>query len=229
MVFAYSFYLDTMGQNDGTDKTDKSSEFNFEGDDKRPILGEDLGSGKGNEESTGSGTMPPPNAGFAGMGESLNLAHLIGKETLNWVRGDLEGKPTEIKQLGEDFAQKLNWYVGCTILAQYARVPALFDVLNTVGDKLFAANIVDAVTDPNDLVNMYTSMTKEIMGIMEFARKFVVQNKDYLADNSNFFDRSLFEKIKSLPTDMVKDYLTLFQIVETKGQDVLKQMIEEYK
>lgn len=197
-----------------------SGEFDFEGNEKRPILGDN-----NNKKQEGS---TPPNPEFKGAG-TINLAHLIGQQTLDWVRGDLEGKPQEIKQLGEDFAQKLNWYIGCTILAQYARVPSLFDVLNKVSEKLFAQNVVEIVNDPNDLMDLYNGTTKEIMNIMEFARKFVVQNKDYLADNSNFFDRSLFEKIKSLPTELVRDYLTLFQIVEMKGQDILKKIIEEYK
>lgn len=161
--------------------------------------------------------------------KTIDLAHLIGKETLSWVAGDLEGKPQELKQLGDDFAQKLNWYVGCTILAQYARIPSLFEALETVSKKIFNPITLESTTDVEDLTRLYNGISKEITQVMEFARRFVVQNKDFLADNSNFFDRSLFEKIKSLPTDTVRDYLTLFQIVEMKGQGILKEIIEKYR
>lgn len=205
-----------MGQEkDGNENSvDKSGEFNFE-DNGQPI------------EQKKEGTPPDPDKKSGRS--TINLAHLIGKETLNWIKGDMEGKPQEIKQLGEDFAQKLNWYIGCTILAQYARIPSLFEALETVSEKLFENDTLQNVTDTEELVDYYNSLSKEIMQVMEFARRFVVQNKDYLVDNSNFFDRSLFEKIKSLPIDAVKDYLTLFQIVEQKGQQVLKDIIDKYK
>lgn len=158
-----------------------------------------------------------------------NLAHLIGQQTLDWIRGDLEGKPVELKQLGDDFVQKMNWYIGCTILAQYARIPALFDTLNQVSGKLLNKNVVEMTTDVDELTKIYGGVSREITQVMEFARRYVTQNKDLLADNSDFFDRSLFEKIKSLPLDLTKDYLTLFQIIDHKGHSVLKEIIEKYK
>jgi hypothetical protein len=181
-----------------------------------------------NEQSGKPKDIPPVNE-KKGFGQSLNLAHLIGEQSLAWVRGDLEGKPVGIKQLGDDFTQKLNWYVGCTILAQYARIPALFDALGTVSETLFNNVTLAEETDPVKLMEYYKNIQKEIMQIMEFARKFVIQNKDMLADNSSFYDRSLFEKIKSMPMDQVRDYLTLFQIIESKGQNILKEIIETYK
>ena len=196
---------------------DMEGQFDFEGTEEKK------------ENSQGSDKEPDKENDEEKVG-ILNLSHLLGKETLDWVRGDLEGKPQEIKQMGDDFAQKLNWYVASTILAQYSRLPTLFNTLEGVSKDLFAQVGTEKFKeDPENLVKVYNGLNREIGQVMEFARKFVVQNKDYLADNSNFFDRTLFEKIKSLPVDSLKAYLVLFQIIERKGHGILKEIIEKYQ
>lgn len=157
--------------------------------------------------------------------EAINA--LVGKSTLDWLRGVNTDKPVELKQLGDDFQQKVNWYLGCMVIQQYSRIPTLLSTINEVSAQLQVVNV--GMTDPKALGELYKVLTGDVKNIMEFAQKFAVQNKELLTDNASFFDRQLFEKIKSLSVEQIRDYLTLFQIVEAKGSNVLKEIIEKYK
>jgi hypothetical protein len=94
---------------------------------------------------------------------------------------------------------------------------------------LLTKGAIEQTTDVKDLLATYNGLNREINQIMEFARRFVTQNKDLLTDNSDFFDRSLYEKIKAMPVELLRDYLSLFTIVEQRGHSVLKEIIEKYK
>jgi hypothetical protein len=155
------------------------------------------------------------------------LDSLIGESTIDWLTGEVGAKPLDIKKLGDDFAQKLNWYIGTVILTQYARIPVLLDSIKQVEAKIVAD--IPNLSEPKELVETYKMLSGDVSSIMEFARKFVVQNKEHLSDNASFVDRQLFEKIKSMSVDEIRDYLTLFQIVDVKGKAILKEIIEKYK
>lgn len=159
----------------------------------------------------------------------INFKKLIGEETINWLKGSQSGKPEGLKQLGEDFAVKMNWYLGCTVLAQYARIPELFEALDIVSEKIFNIDDLRLITDQKELHLTFDKLSREINSVMNFAQRYVTQNKDLLIDNTNFFERQLFEKIKSMSIEQIKGYLSLFHIIDIKGQQTLDEIIEKYK
>ena len=161
--------------------------------------------------------------------ESSDLSSLIGKNVLGWIKGSIEGKPKDLRQFGEDLAQKMNLYIAGVVLSQYSRIPKLFEALEVVEEKMLDKEELALLTDGDEISKAYNNITKEINSVINFAQKYVIQNKDLLIDNTNFFERQLFEKIKMMSIDTIRDYLAFFTIIDTKGSNLLKEIIEKYK
>lgn len=163
----------------------------------------------------------------------FDLSRFITDDVLKWLAGGVD-QPESIRKMGDDLATKMNWFLALSVLSSYSRLPKLIAARKKLEDQLYSEeSINDIMTshidDPAELAALNDKVSKEIGGVLEFARKFIVQNKDYLTNDSTFFDRSLYEKIKAMPTDMVRDYLTLFSIIEKRGTNLLKEIIENYE
>jgi hypothetical protein len=165
------------------------------------------------------------------MGKNANrklpdMPALMG-EVMEWVSGKGE-KPQHVRQMGDDFPQKLNWYVAQAVLSQFERLPLLLKAQGKLADRVWEDGTVDAV-EPQDVYAAYCNVSREIATVTELARKFVVQNREHLLDDANMFDRQVYEKIRAMPPEHLRDYMELFRLVDDFGHTALKEAVRIVK
>jgi len=159
-------------------------------------------------------------------GPSTDYLELAGAGMMKWLVGEMDTRPEEIKKLGDDLATKMNWYLAMSAISMLEGVPYLLRKKRLL-EKALGPDI-DIASDPNEILKYHRSVSVELKEIMEYARRFIKENKDFLTDNSDFFDRKLFEEIKSMGSELVKDYLTFFSIIDKRGHNLLKELIKKY-
>lgn len=155
------------------------------------------------------------------------LMSLINQNMLNWMAGTQDVKPDELKKLGDDLANRMNWFLAASAVSMLEGVPLLLKKKRLLEKKLEPE--VNSALDGKDIMALHKSISGELKEILEYTRKFIKENKDFLTDNSDFFDRQLFEGIKAMPTELKNDYLMFFTIIEKRGHNLLKQLIKEYR
>lgn len=64
-----------------------------------------------------------------------DLSDLLPKEIFDWLGGGVDA-PVKLKNLGEDIVNKLSWVTTSVILAQYSRIPRLFDYIRKAEEVL---------------------------------------------------------------------------------------------
>ena len=138
------------------------------------------------------------------------LETLIPQEILNWIKGEAE-QPHEIRKLGDDIAAKLNWYIVYVVLAQYSRIPNLFNFLQKAEAHIYDSELEFKEGENiniKDLQVKYAKAADETNNILEFARKFTLQNKDILAGSDlSPEDKMLLDRIRQLKPSQVSTVL----------------------
>lgn len=158
---------------------------------------------------------------------STLLMSMLGGDMLKWMAGEQEAKPEELKKLGDDLANRMNWFLACSAVSMLESVPQLLKKKRSLEGKLDFE--VEGAVDRSDILILHRSISVELKEILEYSRRFIKENKDFLTDNSDFFDRQLFEGIKAMSSELKNDYLMFFTIIEKRGHNLLKELIKKYR
>ena len=145
---------------------------------------------------------------------SFDVEKIIPEEIFKWLHGETS-QPEHIRKLGDDITSKLNWFIVFSILSQYARIPHLFRWLGKAEQKVFDLaedfNTAD-IEDAKILFDKYKKASTELESVLEFARKFTLQNRDVLKGHVvSSEDRSLLDKIKKLKPEEVEEVIELLK------------------
>lgn len=141
----------------------------------------------------------------------LNVSDILSDELIDWLMGNGE-KPKEIRKLGTDITEKMNWYIAFLIISQFKRVKPLFDYINKAEDRVFDSDeLEDEYTSSKKIQEKYQNAVSELNTILESTRKFIVQNKDLFGDNIDDMDRELLDKIKRTDTKTIKRIINLLE------------------
>jgi len=146
--------------------------------------------------------------------EPVDFAKIIPPEIFEWLSGQRPETPPEIRKLGDDILTKLNWFIVHIILAQYSRIPKLYAYLQKAEQKIYNISEIDDKSIKEIQFN-YKEITSEVQELLEFARKFSVQNKEVLVGSElNPEDRALIDKIRQLPPSTIKKVLEIIEEAE---------------
>lgn len=156
---------------------------------------------------------------------ALDFTGVFSPEVMQWLAGGGE-KPQDIRKL-DDVFPKLNMFLVLNQLKQFQRLPNLYAVQQRLEEKLYSKDSIDAlITKDEGIISTYNDVKREIKNIAEQSRRFIVQNKDISQNDDSLLDRALYEKIRSMSAEQLKDYLEFVSIVERKGTQVLKDFIK---
>lgn len=139
----------------------------------------------------------------------------------NWLSGRGE-IPQDIRLLGEDVNKKMHNFLVFSILAQFQRIPALFEFVKQSEKQLYKSDEIESMS-VIELNDKYSRATTELDNVLEFSRKFLVQNKSQ-GDVGNKEDLVLLDKIKSLSVEKVKSVIDLIEELE---EEEAEKKIEE--
>lgn len=136
-----------------------------------------------------------------------DLEKLFPKDILAWIKGE-GGQPDEIRKLGEDITSKLNWYIVYVILGMYSRIPTMFTFMQKAEAQIYDSESEFASgksINVKELTVKYLNCASELNNVLEFARKFTLQNKDILAGSDlSDTDKILVDKIRQLKPEQVR-------------------------
>jgi hypothetical protein len=140
---------------------------------------------------------------------------IIPEELYSWLSGEGE-MPQSLRQLGDDISSKMNWFIVVTVLKQYQRIPQLFDYITQAETQLYAENDFNGDAEGNvdidTIRDKYGKATAELEKVLEFARKFTLQNKEVLGGSQQSEqDKDLLDKIKRLNPSAVQKIISIIE------------------
>lgn len=142
---------------------------------------------------------------------AANIDKLIPTDILKWLQGESE-QPEEIRKLGDDITSKLNWFIVFVVLSQYSRIPQMFKYLAKAEAALYTDKDFEGEINVTTIYEKYTKVTGELEKVLEFARKFTLQNRDILKGSGvSEDDRQLLDKIKRLKTEEVTQIIAILE------------------
>lgn len=161
----------------------------------------------------------------------IDFSQLFNEQVMQWLAGGSE-TPTDLRKL-DDVFPKLNMFLILHQLNQLQRIPRLYEILSKFEEKLYSDEELTLLFNDEESkgkwLSGYNDIRKQISSITESARRFIVQNKDIVGDNSSLLDRALYEKIKAMNSENLKDFLEMVSIAERKGYQVLRDFIKQNK
>ena len=141
----------------------------------------------------------------------VDFGKVVPPEIFEWLAGDKE-MPAEIRKLGDTINQKLNWFLVHSILAQYTRIPRMFAYMQKAEEVIYDMKDFEGDNVDRDTVRKnYSRLTSDLESLLEFSRKFTVQNKDIIGVETNPEDQVLLEKIKAMSPEMISKILKIVE------------------
>lgn len=125
------------------------------------------------------------------------------KEVIDFLASDTGATPNEISKVQANTEAKLQTIISAVAIQNLSRVCCMNEFLLSAEKNFYSAAKADLETDSDRLKSMIESAQKAMISILEFTRKFLVQNKDDMRPRKGDAD-DLALLLKSLPDDKVK-------------------------
>lgn len=142
--------------------------------------------------------------------ETLKADGEIPKEITLWLKGVLPSPPEGVKGALKDVNEKLQWVLVWNVVKQLSRVSSNTEVIDKIEKLLVKDEYLDDYSN-RELMQLHKQMVSNNMSVLDYARKFLLQNQDMLTRLDN-------------PTD---NLLTLLRKMDGESIAILKSIIEK--
>lgn len=148
-------------------------------------------------------------------------------ELVQWMAG-IQGEPPDaLKKILNNIAYKLSWAMAYQIVELLSRIQKTSKALRTIEDKIFNETYLQSL-EPGSaaLLDIYDRAVRCQENQLEFIRKFIVQNKDTLADLNNDVDE-VKELLSQLPAAKLAKLKTKLKDLVKEGSNSEPQVTNE--
>lgn len=121
--------------------------------------------------------IPVEDRGTApGLGAALQS---LNQEVISWLKGDIQDPPAMMNKLKDDVLERITWFIVLTVIENLQIVNRELEYVRRADERLFAESTLDEFGDGR-LATRRKQALKSSMELLEYARKFLKQNKEVI-------------------------------------------------
>ena len=133
-----------------------------------------------------------------------------------YLMGQSLEAPEALNKMMNNLISKISMSLGYTVVSSTARQAELAKFMAEAEKIMFNAEAIPSMTD-KELKSTYKEAKSTLMGLQEFSRKFVVQNRDSLrVENSK--QEKLMTKLMALPPEKLEAVTKIIEDAEKEKQ-----------